>query len=144
MLGYVLYLTEYLLSDILGIRTLQSVICHGAFPYRYCDLASSPELENPSPIAFRWSTDWRWSVVPQSLSFRRCFQPCFATGLCLSIQSLRHRGRPAHFTDLQYLDHKLAALIGHSQRVPCMNLARRLSLLTVGEDSPEITSTGSY
>ena len=66
-------------------------------------------------------------------------QAKFAAHVGFLIESLSHRRRTAYLAQLPHLDVELACFGSDMEMVAGVDLARRLRLVSVGDDTPQIT-----
>src|SRR6266567_2189351 len=111
----------------------------GAVGGQRVESAATPELDDMAPVAFGRTPFRQYFEFAHRLPLGGHLLPKGAALFCFAIERLRYRGRPAHLTEEQDLDLKIATLIGHAQPVSNSDFPGCLSNLPVREYPAQFT-----
>src|SRR5258708_7735861 len=102
-----------------------------AKPQQVSPLSSAPEADNLTTVPFRGSALARCVEMLCSFTLLCGLQARLAACLCLAIECLRHRRRPAHLAEQQDFHLKIAAVVCYLQHVANPHFAGSLGGLPV-------------
>ena len=102
-------------------------------------LPSPAELDDLAAVTFRWPSGWHGFKLHRRFALGCGFQARFLAFFGLAIKCLRHRRRPAHFAQQQYVHMKVAAIVCDLQPVAYADLPRGLRGLSIGLNPAQFT-----